>query len=223
MGFYQLLYPPGSDAQQVAGGNYRDQCGLGDAGRLRDGNDDDVRVVRRGRPVPLVRRDAAAPRTCWARFNRMSRSGSKAKPPRERLSIRAPGQVTVDQDARTARVGGGTTLPQLDATHRAHTLATTGGRVGTSHPARVARRRLPHHRRRQGHRFADVAQPGPAPGTSSGTVYAWSRPHRVPAGPADSRVASSEPCSPGRRLAHVHQNHTPCPVTERPAETSNTQ
>jgi hypothetical protein len=74
MGFHQLLYPPGSDAQQVAGGNDRDQCGLGDAGRLRNGNDDDVRVVRRGRPLPLVRRGAAAPRTCWARFNRMSRS-----------------------------------------------------------------------------------------------------------------------------------------------------
>ncbi len=45
------------------------------------------------------------------------------------IDLSAMGHVAVDPDARTARVGGGATLAQLDAATQAHGLATTGGTV----------------------------------------------------------------------------------------------
>ncbi len=45
------------------------------------------------------------------------------------VDLSAVHQVTVDPDARTARVGGGATLAQLDAATQAHGLATPGGTV----------------------------------------------------------------------------------------------
>ena len=45
------------------------------------------------------------------------------------VDLSGMGEVTVDPGARTARVGGGATLAQLDAATQAHGLATTGGTV----------------------------------------------------------------------------------------------
>jgi FAD/FMN-containing dehydrogenase len=45
------------------------------------------------------------------------------------IDLSAICQVTVDPDARTARVGGGATLAQLDAATQEHGLATVGGTV----------------------------------------------------------------------------------------------
>jgi FAD/FMN-containing dehydrogenase len=45
------------------------------------------------------------------------------------IDLSAMGQVTVDPGARTARVGGGATIAQLDAATQAHGLATPGGTV----------------------------------------------------------------------------------------------
>ena len=45
------------------------------------------------------------------------------------IDLSAMGQVTVNPQARTARVGGGATLAQLDAATQAHGLATPGGTV----------------------------------------------------------------------------------------------
>ena len=45
------------------------------------------------------------------------------------VDLSGMGEVAVDPDARTARVGGGATLAQLDAATQAHGLATTGGTV----------------------------------------------------------------------------------------------
>ncbi|MDI2131815.1 FAD-binding oxidoreductase [Yinghuangia seranimata] len=48
------------------------------------------------------------------------------------LDLRRMNKVTVDPDARTARVGGGATMADLDTATTAHGLATTGGRVSTT-------------------------------------------------------------------------------------------
>ncbi len=45
------------------------------------------------------------------------------------VDLSAMGQVAVDPGARTARVGGGATMAQLDAATQAHGLATPGGTV----------------------------------------------------------------------------------------------
>ncbi len=48
------------------------------------------------------------------------------------IDLRRMHTVTVDADARTARVGGGATMSHLDRTTEPHGLATTGGRVSTT-------------------------------------------------------------------------------------------
>jgi FAD/FMN-containing dehydrogenase len=45
------------------------------------------------------------------------------------IDLSSMGEVRVDPDARTARVGGGATIAQLDAATQEHGLATTGGTV----------------------------------------------------------------------------------------------
>ena len=48
------------------------------------------------------------------------------------VDLRRMCEVTVDPDARTARVGGGATMSHLDRAGQPHDLATTGGRVSTT-------------------------------------------------------------------------------------------
>ena len=48
------------------------------------------------------------------------------------IDVRAPDEISVDPDARTARTGGGATWAQFDAATQEHGLATTGGRVSTT-------------------------------------------------------------------------------------------
>jgi FAD/FMN-containing dehydrogenase len=48
------------------------------------------------------------------------------------VDLRLMNDVTVDTDARTARVGGGAVMSHLDRATQPHALATTGGRVSTT-------------------------------------------------------------------------------------------